>query len=259
LLRCRSCESCESRTYAFSRDEFSRLVQSCPVAAHQRNERASEFNGNQPMRLEKLKRSFYRRDAETVARDLVGTILVHRVGRLTRRARIVETEAYVGSHDLACHAAKGRTARTEVMFGDGGHAYVYLIYGMYDMLNIVTGVEGDAQAVLIRAAEPLDGWETNLSGPGKICREMKITVARDNGRDLLSDELYLMIDRDAAPPTIGRSRRVNVDYAQDWLHAELRFYDMHSRAVTKHPKKVGARRAGTTRGTSAAAKSDEEK
>lgn len=192
------------------------------------------------MRLEKLQRSFYRRDAETVARELVGTILVHRVGRVTRRARIVETEAYVGSHDLACHAAKGRTARTEVMFGDGGHAYVYLIYGMYDMLNIVTGAAGDAQAVLIRAAEPLDGWETSLSGPGKICREMKITVARDNGRDLLDDELFVARDMDATQPTIARSRRVNVDYAKDWLHAELRFYDAHSRAVTKHPKPVSS-------------------
>ena len=186
----------------------------------------------------KLPRAFYRRDAETVARELIGTILVHRVGRMMRRARIVETEAYVGAHDLACHAAKGRTSRTEVMFGDGGFAYVYLIYGMYDMFNIVTGTAGDAQAVLIRAAEPLDGWETSLSGPGKMCREMKITVARDNGRDLLGDELYLMIDRNVPPPAIARSRRVNVDYAQHWLHAELRFYDARSSAVSKHPKRL---------------------
>ena len=95
----------------------------------------------------RLPRTFYRRDAEIVARELVGKILIHRVDRRVLRARIVETEAYVGAHDLACHAAKGRTARTEVMFGDGGYAYVYLIYGMYDMLNIVTGHEGDAQAV----------------------------------------------------------------------------------------------------------------
>ena len=190
------------------------------------------------MRLEKLPRSFYRRDAETVARELIGTILARRYGRITRHARIVETEAYVGAHDLACHAAKGRTSRTDVMFGDGGHAYVYLIYGMYDMLNIVTGVEGDAQAVLIRAAEPLDGWDADLSGPGKICRAMRITRAKDNGRDLLGDALYLMRDPEAAEPTIARSRRINVDYAKDWLHAELRFYDAHSSAVTKHPKAI---------------------
>src|SRR5438045_9571784 len=100
----------------------------------------------------KLRRSFYRRDAATVARDLIGTILVR--GR--RRARIVETEAYVGEHDLACHASKGRTNRTEVMYGDAGHAYVYFIYGMYDMLNIVTCKATVPQAVLIRSADPLD-------------------------------------------------------------------------------------------------------
>lgn len=187
----------------------------------------------------KLTRGFYRREAEVVARELIGKILVRRVGRRLLRARIVETEAYVGAHDLACHAAKGRTARTEVMFGDGGHAYVYLIYGMYDMLNIVTGHEGEAQAVLIRAAEALDDWDTNLSGPGKLCREMRIARARDNGRDVLGDELYLIDDASASsPPTIARSRRINVDYAQDWLHAELRFYDAGSQAVTKHPKHI---------------------
>src|SRR4051794_5131904 len=113
-----------------------------------------------------LPRNFYARDAETVAKELLGKILVHVIGGKKLRARIVETEAYVGPHDLACHAAKGRTARTEVMFGEAGHAYVYFIYGMYDMLNIVTGDVDDAQAVLIRAAEPLDAWDEDLSGPG---------------------------------------------------------------------------------------------
>src|SRR5829696_7897162 len=83
--------------------------------------------------MKKLPRRFYAREAAEVAHDLVGTILV----RGKRRARVVETEAYVGEHDLACHAAKGRTNRTEVMFGEAGHAYVYLIYGMHDMFNIV--------------------------------------------------------------------------------------------------------------------------
>ena len=189
----------------------------------------------------KLPRAFYRRDAETVARGLIGKILVHRVGKQVRRARIVETEAYVGSHDLACHAARGRTARTEVMFGDAGYAYVYLIYGMYDMLNIVTGTEGDAQAVLIRAAEPLDGWDADLSGPGKICRAMKISRAKDNGRDLLGDELNLVEDQDAGAPKIAQSRRINVDYAREWVHPELRFFDVCSRSVTKHPRVLGAK------------------
>src|SRR5438477_4414403 len=118
----------------------------------------------------KLPHSFFSRPAVDVARDLIGKILVRRIDTKEFRARIVETEAYVGEHDLACHAAKGRTARTEIMFGRAGHAYVYFIYGMYDMLNIVTGAAGVAQAVLIRAAEPLDDWDADLSGPGKLTR-----------------------------------------------------------------------------------------
>src|SRR3954467_1421613 len=140
----------------------------------------------------KLPRSFYARDAVVLAPDLIGKILVHRVGhKQLLRARIVETEAYVGGHALACHASKGRTTRTEVMFGPGGHAYVYFIYGMYDMFNIVASRKGDAQAVLVRAAEALDGWEADLSGPGKLCREMRIT-RKLNGIDLTGDELFLL-------------------------------------------------------------------
>src|SRR6516162_1900175 len=132
--------------------------------------------------LQKLNRAFYQRPAIELAPDLIGKILVRRRRRRILRARIVETEAYVGTHDLACHASKGRTRRTEVMFGPGGFAYVYLIYGMYPMFNIVASVEGDAQAVLIRAGEPLDHWEADLSGPGKLTRAMRITCA-DNGTD----------------------------------------------------------------------------
>src|ERR1700726_1903621 len=87
----------------------------------------------------KLETSFFRRPALDVARDLLGTILVRRYRGKELRARIVETEAYVGSHDLACHASRGRTRRTEVMFGPGGHAYVYFIYGIHEMFNIVSG------------------------------------------------------------------------------------------------------------------------
>jgi DNA-3-methyladenine glycosylase len=181
--------------------------------------------------LRKLKRSFYDRDAIDVAPALIGKILVHRRDGEDFRARIVETEAYVGPHDLACHASKGRTGRTEVMFGRAGHAYVYLIYGMYQMLNIVTAGVDDAQAVLIRAAEPLDGWETDLSGPGKLAREMQIGRAQ-NGLDLTGKELFLL-DDPADRPRIVRSKRVGIDYAQEWAHALLRFYDAHSRAVSK--------------------------
>src|SRR3954454_24204485 len=128
------------------------------------------------MHMAKLRRSFFSRPAIDLAPALIGKILVRRWRGTELRARIVETEAYVGEHDLACHAAKGRTGRTEGMYGEAGHAYVYFIYGMYDMLNIVCAEKGNAQALLIRAAEPLDGWEADLSGPGKLCREMRIKV-----------------------------------------------------------------------------------
>jgi len=182
-------------------------------------------------RVRKLGRSFYRRPAENLARDLIGKVLVHRLGQTVMRVRIVETEAYVGEHDLACHASKGRTGRTEIMFGPAGFAYVYLIYGMHDMLNIVSGAVDDAEAVLIRAAEPLDGLRLDLSGPGKLTRALGITRA-DNGVDLTGASLFLM-DDNAPRPRILRTPRIGVDYAGEWKDKLLRFYDADSRAVSK--------------------------
>jgi DNA-3-methyladenine glycosylase len=181
--------------------------------------------------FKKLRTGFYPRPAIELAPDLIGHILVRRVRGREWRARIVETEAYVGTHDLACHASKGRTRRTEVMFGPAGHAYVYLIYGMYEMFNIVASQVGDAQAVLVRAAEPLDGWDANLSGPGKLTRELKITRA-DNGLDLSGNELFILADP-ARRPTVARAERVGVDYAKEWKAALLRFFDVKSAAVSK--------------------------
>src|SRR6185437_9358325 len=117
-------------------------------------------------------RLFYDRDAETVARALLGKLLAHRVDGTLRVGRIVESEAYLGPHDLAAHSARGRTARTEVMFGPPGHAYVYLIYGMHHCLNVVTEAEGHAAAVLIRALEPVQNIEGRTSGPGLLCRAL---------------------------------------------------------------------------------------
>jgi DNA-3-methyladenine glycosylase len=179
----------------------------------------------------RLGHAFFRRPAIVLAADLIGTILVRKFGRKKYRARIVETEAYIGPHDLACHASKGRTRRTEVMFGPAGRAYVYLIYGMYEMFNIVASEPDDAQAVLIRAAEPLDGWTADLSGPGKLTRELHITRA-ENGLDLTGDKLYLTAD-----PTyqarIARTKRIGIDYAKEWAHELFRFIDLKSSAVSK--------------------------
>jgi DNA-3-methyladenine glycosylase len=176
--------------------------------------------------LEKLRHPFFRQPASGLARDLIGTILVRRVRGRILRARIVETEAYVGAHDKACHAYKGRTQRTEVMFGPAGRAYVYLIYGIYDMFNIVAGEIDDPQAVLIRGAVPLDGWQADLSGPGKLARALKIRRVH-TGLDLTGKNLFLQSDA-ASPPKIATTARIGIDYAEEWKDAPLRFLDVSS-------------------------------
>jgi DNA-3-methyladenine glycosylase len=185
--------------------------------------------------VKKLYRPFFARPAIELAEDLIGKVLVRRASGVRRRARIVETEAYVGPEDLACHSSRGKTKRTEVMFGPAGHAYVYLIYGMYDMFNIVAGAEPSGQAVLIRAGEALDGWEADLSGPGKLARGMGIT-RRHNGVDLagggsLGGELSIW---DAGSPAarVVRTKRIGVDYAEHWKDELLRFLDGDSGFVS---------------------------
>ena len=151
-----------------------------------------------PDLLPPLPRAFYDRDAEAVARDLLGTLLAHRVGDELRVGRVVETEAYLGLHDLAAHSSRGRTARTEVMFGPPGHAYVYLIYGMHHCLNAVTGPEGDASAVLIRALEPVRNVDGGTNGPGRLCRALAIDRTL-NGRDLVGGDLFFSAPDDPSP------------------------------------------------------------
>src|SRR4051812_7976511 len=149
-------------------------------------------------------------------------LLVHRVGETLRVGRVVETEAYLGTHDLASHSARGRTARTEVMFGPPGHAYVYLIYGIHHCLNVMTEAEGHASAVLIRALEPIHGLSGNTKGPGLLCRAMGIDRGR-NGHDLVSDDLFVAApDRPEALEVVARPR-IGVDYAGDWAGRPLRF------------------------------------
>lgn len=170
-----------------------------------------------------LPRSFYERDTVQVAQDLLGKHLVHLHDGVARRGRIVEVEAYVGAHDLASHSSKGLTPRTKVMYGQPGHAYVYLIYGMHHCMNIVTEPEGNGAAVLIRALEPISNIEGNTKGPGLLCRSMGIDK-RLNGHDLISRELYVTAPPEELTFSIARRPRIGVAYAADWAAMELRFY-----------------------------------
>jgi DNA-3-methyladenine glycosylase len=186
-------------------------------------------------RARKLTRDFYARNTLTVARELIGTRLVHDDGGTLRVGRIVETEAYKGPEDLAAHSSRGRTARTEVMFGAPGHAYVYFIYGFWNCLNIVTAAEGVPHAVLLRALEPVAGLTDKTWGPGLLCRAMNID-RRLNGVDLCGDVLWLeRAPGPVKPVALGRSTRIGVDYAGDWAKRPWRFFDRASSYVSTVP------------------------
>jgi DNA-3-methyladenine glycosylase len=147
---------------------------------------------------------FFERPAAEVAAGLLGVVMTRRVGGVLRRARLVETEAYLGPRDLASHASKGRTGRTDVMFGPPGRAYVYFVYGLHDMFNIVAGPPGAAQAVLVRAAEPLDDWGADLAGPARLARGFAIT-RRDNRLDLTEGDISFFRDPVYRPRVCGAS------------------------------------------------------
>lgn len=175
------------------------------------------------MKLAPLPRQFYDRGAATVARALLGMHLVHVVDGVPRIGRIVETEAYLGPHDLASHSSRGRTPRTEVMFGPPGHAYVYLIYGMYWCMNAVVQREGKAAAVLLRALEPVRNLEGRTQGPGLLCRAMGIGKP-NHGQDLLGESLFITAPPAPPPIRVVRAARIGVDYAGHWAARPLRFF-----------------------------------
>jgi DNA-3-methyladenine glycosylase len=179
---------------------------------------------------------FYARDTTRVARELLGKRLCHQLpGGEIRSGIIVETEAYLGIIDKAAHTYGGkRTARTETMFGAPGLAYVYLIYGMYHCLNAVTRAEGVPEAVLIRALEPEHGheqWEQELprlkprqwlSGPGRLCRGMKIDKVQ-NGLSFCDSPLWIEEARRVRKKDISAGPRVGIDYAEEAVEWPLRF------------------------------------
>jgi DNA-3-methyladenine glycosylase len=199
---------------------------------------------------EPLGRAFFERPTATVARELLGKLLVRRWGDAAGAeepdqpptvARIVEVEAYLGERDAASHARRGPTPRAAIMFGPAGHLYVYLIYGMHHCMNFVTEAEGTAGAVLIRAAEPVSwGRSTqrvkSMSGPGRLCDALGITIA-DKGLDLTAGTRLFVADSGERPPRRAASPRVGVDYAGAWAQRRLRFYVRGNRHVSGRPKR----------------------
>jgi DNA-3-methyladenine glycosylase len=182
----------------------------------------------------KLTPDFYIRPTLEVARNLLGKVLVRKLGHRQLSGIIVETEAYVGPEDLACHASKGRTARTAVMFEPGGRAYVYMIYGFYFCLNVVTEPKDFPAAVLIRAVDPVENVgtmrrlrnnpqrDTNIaSGPGKLCMAMAIDK-KLNGADLTGDTLWIE-NRDITVGPIDATARIGIDYAGEYKDKPWRF------------------------------------
>ncbi|HSH31889.1 MAG TPA: DNA-3-methyladenine glycosylase [Candidatus Saccharimonadales bacterium] len=190
-----------------------------------------------------LPQEFYQRDATTVARDLLGKLLTNQTAAEVTAGQIVETEAYLGSRDPASHAFRGQTPRTAVMFGPAGRAYVYFTYGMHYCFNAVTGPEGVAEAVLIRALEPVEG--INLmrqrrgqadirqlcSGPAKLVQALGITKT-DSGVDLATGPLQILDLKSYAPADIMAVPRIGIRQA---AHLPLRFLLKGNTFVSKPP------------------------
>lgn len=186
-----------------------------------------------PDQLRRLKRKFYERDPRDVCRDLLGKVLARREGTRLLAARVVEVEAYLGEGDPAAHAAAGRTARNDVLFGPPGHAYVYFIYGNHWCFNVSCLPDGMAGGVLFRALEPISGIEEMAaargvtirtdrdlrlltSGPGRLAEAFRITRLRDNGKDLTSPKSDLWLaDRGSPPPRLATTARIGITKAAE--------------------------------------------
>jgi DNA-3-methyladenine glycosylase len=197
-----------------------------------------------------LKKEFYRRDSLVVARDLLGKLLVHESPEGVTAGKIVETEAYKGPEDKAAHSfGNKRTPRTETMFGPKGHAYIYLIYGLYYCINVTSGAaEGKPEATLIRALEPIQGIDLMMkrrkqtgqlvnisSGPGRLCIAMGLTKIH-NGLDMSQPPLYITEGQSVDLQDITQAPRIGVDYAAEHKDLPWRFYIKSNPYVSCKPK-----------------------
>ena len=173
--------------------------------------------------MDHLSSSFFSGPTLTVAHELLGKYLVVDRNGLTKISQIIETEAYIGTNDLASHARFGRTPRTETMYGPAGHLYIYLIYGIYYLLNISTESPDFPAAVLIRSLRPIQNITSPINGPGKLCRELGLT-SRDTGLDVVtSSEIYLT-DSGPNPKRIIATPRIGINYAPEpWRSMPWRF------------------------------------
>lgn len=186
--------------------------------------------------VKKLPREFYNRDVLTVAEEILGKTLVHITKDGVAKGKIVEVEAYNGLCDKAAHSYKNlRSKRTEIQYGEGGYAYVYLIYGMHHCMNIVVNRENLPEVLLLRALQPIEGLELMkkrrktenvkmlCNGPGKLCQAMEIT-REHYGEDLCGENFYLENTPSVKPEEIVRTKRINIDYAKEAVDFPWRFF-----------------------------------
>lgn len=192
----------------------------------------------------KLDRSFYLGDTLDIAQSLIGKLMVSNTPEGITAGRIVETEAYLGPRDKAAHAYKSSpSGRTNILYDDGGYAYVYLIYGMYCCMNVSTGKAGVPECVLIRALEPVSGLElmakrrkndkpkSLCSGPGKLCQALGIDRSL-YGADLYGDRLFIAEKQTTLSPTILATPRINIPYAEEDVLKLWRFVDKDSQFLS---------------------------
>jgi DNA-3-methyladenine glycosylase len=203
------------------------------------------------LNLKRLTANFYQQNSFNLAQKLLGCFLIRKLASgKTIIGKIVEVEVYFGPDDLASHASKGRTKRTELMFGPPGYAYIYLIYGMYNCLNIVTEKNNFPAAILIRSLEPIEGIKLMMSnrhlkhsqlvnkitnGPGKLCQALRINN-KLNGLNLItSQELFIAKNPQLKikPKDIISTKRIGIDYAKHYKNKPWRYYLKKNRFVSK--------------------------
>lgn len=186
-------------------------------------------------KLTRLKNKFYQQNTFKLAKALLGKYLVRKIGKKKLVGKIIEVEAYYGFNDKASHASIGKTERTKIMFEKPGTAYIYMVYGMYYCLNIVTEKKDFPAAILIRALEPIENIKTKTNGPGKLCKALKIDKKLNNQNLIASQKLYLAHNpkEKIKPSQIIQAKRIGIDYAGQYKHKLWRYYINNNNFISK--------------------------